>query len=561
MTKTSKRNDSPAASNKLSGGFTALGTLGTNVVILSGLSKEIFKLPPSELKEMALLAICGVNWCNDHYLEFDEKKEEYVLNHKRLSHDIIRSCQEQGPYVEALECRAGVSKARNGALMINGAELWLADGTRLEHGVHDGQVYPSCGDIGFGPETPAATDDDVAHVLNCFRGIDYREDLAPEMLLGWLGVAFTSFALERRPHILVTGGAGVGKSTLLRSISMLLGNMGFSATGAPTSAGLHQSIGGTLKAVVIDEFEADPSRRNCRDVLELARKSYSLQPGDNGVVRGSMTGVAKSYPVYSPFIAGGISPGKMEAADVTRWVVLEAKSRKVDAASLTDEEARDIGPRLAKKFVKNWSVFQQAQSMVRQSILTKGGTARLAETVGTLLSGYLAFTSNRVPTVKEVEALVERIGVQERAAANAVSDEQLCLQALLSRVLPFKFMQGDYMLTRSLSISEAIQKVCEDPTATGEIIGRLAQLGLRVAFTKGNWQLFVANNHEHAELRKLFSGTKWSGGGWSIILRRLPGGKEATQRLGAGFGAAKVTVFDLPRDLLPAVEEAELMAA
>jgi energy-coupling factor transporter ATP-binding protein EcfA2 len=510
---------------------------------------------------MALLTICGVTWCYAKYNEFDEKKEEYFFNHKQLSHDIIRRCQEEGPYVEALECRAGVSKASDGSLLIHGAELWKADGTRLEHGVHHGRVYPACGDIGFVPETPSATDEEISKILKCVRGIEYREDLAAEMLLGWLGVAFCAFALERRPHILVTGGAGVGKSTLLRSISMLLGNLGFSATGAPTSTGMYQSVGGTLKAVVIDEFEADPARRNCRDILELARKSYSLQPGDSGVVRGSMTGTAKSFLVYSPFIAGGISPGKMEPADVTRWVVLEAKSRKENAESLTDNEAREIGPRLAARFVRSWGVFQQTQTMVRQSILTRGGSARLAETVGSLLSSYLAFTSKKVPTAQEAEMLVERIGVKERVAANAVSDEQLCLQALLSRVLPFKFVQGDYMLTRSLSIAEAIQRVCEDPTATGEIINRLAQLGLRVAFTRGVWQLYVVNSHEHAEIRKLFAGTRWAGGGWSIILRRLPGGKEATQRLGAGFGAAKVTVFDLPRELLPAIDEEQLKAA
>jgi energy-coupling factor transporter ATP-binding protein EcfA2 len=381
------------------------------------------------------------------------------------------------------------------------------------------------------------------------------------MLLGWLGVAYTTHAMSRRPHILVTGGAGVGKSTLLRTISGLLGQLGFAATTAPTMAALCHRLGGTLQATVIDEFEADPKKPNCGSVFDVARSSYSLQPGDEGVVRGSVTGKAKSYSVYSPFIAGGISPGKIGPADVTRWVVLEATGRKADAESMMDEEARTLGPRLARRFVQQWSVFQQAEAMVRECILTRGGTARLHETVGTLLASYLAFTCSKSVTADQVNALVDKIGVKERAAANEVSDEQLCLQALMSRVLPFKFMSGDYMLTKGLSISEAVQKVCEDPTACGEITGRLAQLGLRVALTRGVWQLYVVNSHEHAELRKLFAGTKWSGGGWSIVLRRLPGGKETTQRLGSGFGAAKMTVFDVPKDILPAIEEVELMAA
>jgi len=51
-------------------------------------------------------------------------------------------------------------------------------------------------------------------------------------------------------------------------------------------------------------------------------------------------------------------------------------------------------------------------------------------------------------------------------------------------------------------------------------------------------------------MRRVFAGTKWSTGGWAIVLRRLPGGEESTQRIGVGFGSAKVTVFDVPAELL-----------
>ena len=40
-----------------------------------------------------------------------------------------------------------------------------------------------------------------------------------------------------------------------------------------------------------------------------------------------------------------------------------------------------------------------------------------------------------------------------------------------------------------------------------------------------------------------------------MVLRRLPGGEESTQRVGAGFGAAKVTAFRVPQELLPANDE------
>ena len=103
-------------------------------------------------------------------------------------------------------------------------------------------------------------------------------------------------------------------------------------------------------------------------------------------------------------------------------------------------------------------------------------------------------------------------------------------------------------------VAQAIEMVCKDPTGQPEVVTRLAQLGLRVAFTKGKWSLYVVNSPMHVELRKLFAGTKWATGGWSLVLRRLPGGEESTQRIGAGFGATKVTVIDVPGHLLPGDE-------
>ena len=84
---------------------------------------------------------------------------------------------------------------------------------------------------------------------------------------------------------------------------------------------------------------------------------------------------------------------------------------------------------------------------------------------------------------------------------------------------------------------------------------------LRVAFAKGKWSLYVVNSPMHQELRKLFAGTKWATGGWSVVLRRLPGGEESTQRIGAGLGAAKVTVVYVPEHLLSAGNEDNMLLA
>ncbi len=535
------------------GGFEALGMAGNSFAVFSLLNKKVHYLRPSDLKAMNLKALFGAAWCDKHYTDYDAKKEKFVFEHKRLANDILSACQAVGPCSESLERRVGVWKMNDGQLVVNSRRLWRSDGVVLEHGIHEDWVYPVFGDAGFDLSTPEATESEVNQVLAAFNAPQWIHPMAGELILGFFGVGIVSTALRRRPHVLMTGPAGCGKSTVLEIIRWLLGNLAYGCTGPQTMAAYYQSLGSTSKVVVNDEFEADPTRKACKDTFEVARMSYSLQEGDEGIVRGTVTGKAKSYRFYSPFIAAGISPGKLEPADLTRWVILEAKG-KPEGPKMSEQQAREIGPKLARLFISRWNVFQASEDVVRQRILESGGDGRMADTVGTLLASYWAFVSSKPATEEDAEFLVSMLGIKERIEVHQVSDEQQCLEALTSRVSQFKVIDGPALVTRSLSIAQAIEMVCKDPTGQPEVVTRLAQLGLRVAFTKGKWSLYVVNSPMHVELRKLFAGTKWATGGWSLVLRRLPGGEESTQRIGAGFGATKVTVIDVPGHLLPGDE-------
>ena len=542
------------------GGYIALGMVGNKFAVFSLPNKQVQFLSPSDLKEMNLKALFGALWCELHYNEFDAKKEEVVFNHKRLATDILSACQAAGPYSETAERRVGVWKMSDGQLVVNGRQLWRADGSVLEHGIHEGRVYPVSGDVGFDLSTPMATREDVNQVLAAFNSPQWIHPMAGEIVLGFFGMSLVSTALRRRPHVLMTGPAACGKSTVLEYVRWLLGSLAYGCTGPQTMAAFYQSLAGTSKVVVNDEFEADPGKKGCKDTFEVARMSYSLQEGDEGIVRGTVTGKSKSYRFYSPFIAAGISPGKMEPADLTRWVILEAKG-KPQGDKLTEAQAREFGPRLARLFISRWNVFQASEDVVRHCILSLGGDGRMADTVGTLLASYWAFVSESPATEEDAKFLVSMLGIEERIAVHQVSDELQCLEALTSRVLPYKVVDGAALVTRHLSIAQAIEMVCKDPTGQPELVMRLAQMGLRVALAKGKWSLYVVNSPMHQELRKLFAGTKWATGGWSVVLRRLPGGEESTQRIGAGLGAAKVTVVDVPEHLLLAGNEDDMLLA
>ncbi len=552
------------------GGYEPLGIEGTKAAIFSVQHKAVFKLKPTDMNELTLQMILGVNWYKWFlaYLQHQADKgsdegpasKSKTASHKDVGSAIIKACQSKGPYVATQERKTGVWLNVDGQLVINSDELWLPDGTVMTHGIHGNYVYPVAKPIGFGPLTPLATPAEVERLLGSFRSFSWQTPMAAEVLLGWVGIATVSAAVRRRPHILVAGPAGCGKSTLLEHVTWLQGNNIAGCTGSPTLMGLNQLVQDRpSRAVAIDEFEADGQSSRCKQAFEAARAAYSLQEGDAGIVRGTPGGEVKCYRMSSPFIAAGISPGRMDAADLSRWVVLEANKRSPDVGGssplITEPEATELGPRLARLFVDRWSVFQGSLEPIRAAVQSRGGDARLADTFGYLLAAYWSFISTTAASASEAESLVDEAGIAARVTSQTVLDEQECLNAMLTRVLTFEGQGGGRNTSRKLSIAEAIKEMVEDRRGSRSISDRLAQLGIRVGLFKGRWLVLVANSGNHAELRRVFSGSKWAHGGWGMVLRRLPGGVESTQRIGAGQAPCKVTVFDLPTALLPVVAE------
>jgi hypothetical protein len=297
------------------GGFDALGVDKDAVVVFSHLQKSVLRLRTPDLKELTLRMRLGSNWFEQCANFMSNAKTDPQSGRKGngaagVAKYILAKAQDAGVYTPAMERRAGAWLDADGGLVINGEELWRHDGSPMVHGMHGGFVYPVATSLGYGPDTLAASSEDVERVLSVFRSYHWQVRGAAELVLGWLGVCVVATALRRRPHVLVTGPHGCGKSTLLEQISLLLGRQAAPVTGSPTLMGLQQLVQHhPSRGVVIDEFESDGRNARRNGVFEAARASYSLQEGDAGVVRGSTTGDAKTYRLSSPFLACGISPG------------------------------------------------------------------------------------------------------------------------------------------------------------------------------------------------------------------------------------------------------------
>src|SRR5690606_38396235 len=208
--------------------------------------------------------------------------------------------------------------------------------------------------------------------------------------------------------------------------------------------------------------------------------SYSLNEASKGITRGSATGTPVNYQFMASFLAAGINPGTLDPADASRWVELELLSRKPEATRIDEATARAIGPRIIRRVINRWNDFKVTEAVMHKAIVDAGGSDRMADTYGILLAAYWTAASDAPATEMDAEILCDSLNLDAQIENQSINDEDRCQEALLSRVTSFRFMDGDYVTSQSLSIGEAVKRVCEHPTGAFEIVERLAQLGLRV---------------------------------------------------------------------------------
>lgn len=537
------------------GGYVALGHRGELHYVWSRVTQQVVAISPAGFTAMKLKAAFGARWCNARYTVYPDKGAPY-FDHETMADEIMADCQAAGIYRESKLRGAGVWLSDDG-LVINGRDgVWTSDGKVLERVSQDGAVVYSLekNELDIAPEDAAAAPEDVLEVEQAIDAWEWNSLSAGALVMGWTVCAVLAGALGWRAHLYITGRAGAGKSTFARLLGAMFGKAAARPTGQLTQAGLLQTLGARAIPCIVDETEAGKFNRSTLAALEVARWASSMSEADDGVLRGTAGGRAIAYRVFSPFAFLGINLPKLEHADQSRAVTLEMLSQRRRADSmvprlLTDERhAVQLGRKLRRLAIGRWPVFKAALPRFRQAIIDRDGTARQADTLGSLMAGYWCIKSAKEPTAAEVSSLTDCLPLSTTEDALAETDEVRCQDVLMySKVtVPVSERLGE--THRTMTVADAIRHYCAAPLAQWRLDNALQNYGLRLFEKNGVWKVAVASSSAHRELQRFFAGTPWKYGCWSRILRRLPGGEGDTQRIAKR--ACKVTMFNVPADVL-----------
>ncbi|HOV05548.1 MAG TPA: hypothetical protein PLG99_14170, partial [Kaistiaceae bacterium] len=276
----------------------------------------------------------------------------------------------------------GAWRGADGSLVYHGGDGLYSGGRKHPTGEYGEFFYPRRPKLPAPfPATNEATRNPAPEILAAFRSWNWeRPDIDPIMLLGWLAVAYLTGALGWRPHVILTGDAATGKSTLQQMIRDIIGSALLKFEDA-TAPGLYSAIDRDTLSISLDEQEGSGDR--ILTIIEMARISAS-----GGVkARGSADHKGRVFNSSSPFLMSMIRPPAMQNQDHSRFAMLQLGELSGETVAPVLAEIDSIGPLLLRRLIDGWRYFERAFGHFAVALKAGGHDFRGQNTYGTLLAG------------------------------------------------------------------------------------------------------------------------------------------------------------------------------
>ncbi len=380
-------------------------------------------------------------------------------------------------------------------------------------------------------QSPVSADDSPAHeILQDLKTWNWeRGYLDPLFLLGHIACGFMGAALEARPILFTTGGAGVGKSTLHGVIKAIYKSLLYS-TANTTAAGIYQNIGQDSRPVAVDEFEAKANSLKEQGIIELARQSYSGAK----LYRGGANHEGVEFELRSSFMFSAIIHPPLTHQDKTRMAILNLN--KLDRKHGREVVIKDEwGRMILRQVMDGWHDFTNFILPKWKRLLSDPRLpfdARAIDTYGTLLAaaellvGEIGFidAGMRRDDLIEHEIVLDYdhlIDTLQEATAGEMAERTEKWQDVVERLMSASIDQwksGEkYTVGRTI---EMLEKGFHDIYMARDILATVG-LGIRER-GKPTRGYGLAIPYSDPKLDRIFFGSDYHSGGWTLALKQAP---------------------------------------
>lgn len=461
------------------------------------------------------------------------------LENKKMIAAIMKEGVRKGLFDPADRHRGrGGWRDRTGAFLWHSGEwLWRSERGKLHASrpsEHDGALYTRQPDTILPWAEPVPEGEGpAARLFQDLRTWSWeRPTLDPLLVVGWLVSAFMGAALDQRPIVFTTGGAGVGKSTLQALVRDVLARAVF-ASSDTTAAGIYQRVRNDALPVMVDELEPKPGSSRPTAVIELARIAYS---GDS-LDRGGADHQGVSFTARNSFFFSAINVPPLAPQDRSRMAILNLHRLDSPGRPLREVVLQDTAGRMMlRQIMDGWENFwgrpgeQGLLARWKTALVRAGLSSRGADTYGTLLAaaelvlGTEDMRAAGLPMYDD-EALAQLVLDETASERSEQADNwEECLQHLLqSQIEAWKGGEKPTVggVLDSIGARPVPPSIIDD-----EVKPKLAAAGLGlVAAGKVCDGYALAIPAKGPVLAKIFRDTKWADGVWFSALKQEPGKK------------------------------------
>lgn len=519
--------------------FKALGYNGAYYYYLPRGTEQVVEIKRGAHTSPAeLMSLASLEWWEAHFPK--ESKNASGADWQAASSAMMRSCERAGIYTPERERGRGAWHD-DGRAVLHMGDCLLVDGVRTAISDHASRfIYARAGSVSAGIDSNPATREDGAAVRAVIQRLAWVKPIHADLMAGWCALAPICGALSWRPHVWLTAQRGAGKSWVQdRIVEPLIGPMAMMVQGSTTEAGIRQRVGHDARSIVFDEAEAENQngQRRIQMIMELARQSSSDSSAE--IIKGTATGAAMAFRMRSMFFMGSINVAISQAADESRFSVLQLSKPQMTAEAFNSFERHvdgllsdDFCGSLRSRIYRMIPVVRDTARVLADSIAEVLGSQRMGDQIGTLLAGCWCLEHDQAITAQQAADWVATLDFSDAEEAEQVSDEYMCLHAILQSQVRFDGLSGT--LTRS--VGELLDSVANgqgvDSGIASEALGRHG-----VRYHDG--AVLISNSH--SAIKKMLQETAWASG-WRRMLARIPGSEAIGPTRFAGSTTRAVSV-------------------
>ena len=525
---------------------------------------QVVALTPAQHSKNYLLTLAPlIRWADMFGTE--SKSGEVQVDWTSAADTLIEACTKVGVYDPAL-VRGRGAWTDAGRVIFHVGDSLIVDSerhriTQLPETFSSAYFYEHTKHL-LGPAEDALSDE-LAFKMRCIaERFRWETPASANMLLGWIVLAPVCGALDWRPHIWVTGGAGTGKTTILKAfMKPLLGGIYEAATGGTTEAGLRGQLKSDAIPVVFDEFEQNEQAQKVmvQNVLSLARVASS----EGGkIYKGTTSGGSNAFEIRSMFCVSSINVALFQKADLDRFCVLPLRKDHMAKDDWTRFEAGILelatvenGRALIARTLHQIPIIKANAKVLARALAQRFGQ-RFGDQHGTLLAGAWSLEAGGGGPLdlSMAKQWIDQMDWETREVDESDADEIKCRDAILQHLVDYSMGQKAQLgeLVDCVAKSKALRGVISDELA--QILGRWGLKVLRRGFDimPGTEEVcdrpYLAIAHNNRQLSTIFRDTQWANNAHRAALKRLPGATASKPMHFSGIGTHRATLVPLETD-------------